>query len=41
MAIKAEDADCLEFVLVELGVDLSGESTLKAAWTGDLASLLH
>ena len=41
MAIKAEDADVLEFVLVELAVDLTRESALKAALTGDLASLLH
>ena len=41
MAIKAEDADVLGFVLVELAVDLTRESALKVAWTGDLASLLH
>jgi hypothetical protein len=41
VAIKAEDADVLEFVLVELAVDLYRESALKAALLGDLASLLH
>ena len=41
MAIKAEDADVLEFELVELAIDFPRESALKVAWTGDLASLLH
>ena len=41
MAIKAEDADVLEFELVELAIDLTKESALKVACTGDLASLLH
>jgi hypothetical protein len=41
MAIKAEDADVLEFVLVELAIDLTRESALKAVLIDDLASLLH
>ena len=40
MAIKAEDADVLEFVLEELAIDLTRESARKGEWTGDLASLL-